>query len=120
MFDLFLVILTIGFGMGIVKNAVVALKYRVFGIELLVSIAIIGSLLIGEYVESFVVAFLFQLGNFLEKKALSKTRRSVRELVDKVPKTAVKIVGENYEEVSASSLVKEDCVLIRNGGFGSS
>lgn len=115
MFDLFLVALTIVFGVGIVKNAAGALKYGVFGIELLVSIAIIGSLLIGEYVESFVVAFLFQLGNYLEKKAVSKTRRSVRGLVDKVPKTAMKIVGDNYEEVSAASLIKGDYVLVRNG-----
>ena len=49
-------------GAPIAYRALIALRYRTFSIDLLVTIAVIGALIIGEYVESAGVAFRFLFG----------------------------------------------------------
>lgn len=51
-------------------HAYQAIKVKQISIDLLVSIAVIGALFIGEYEESAIVTFLFAFGGFLEKKRL--------------------------------------------------
>src|SRR5690554_237381 len=58
---------------------------RVFSIELLVTIAVIGALIIGEYVESAAVTFLFLFGAYLEGRSLEKSRSSLRSLMEMAP-----------------------------------
>ena len=57
--NIFLIIATIIAMLPIGMKAWSALRMKVFSIELLVSIAVIGALFINEYVESSVVTFLF-------------------------------------------------------------
>jgi len=61
-------------GIPIMFKAVKALRMKAFSIELLVTIAVIGALFIGEYIESAAVTFLFLFGAFLEARTLEKTR----------------------------------------------
>src|SRR5699024_7608498 len=61
-------------GYPIAFKAYQAMRYRVFSIELLVILAVIGALFIGEYMEAAVVTFLFLFGDFLEGRTLNKTR----------------------------------------------
>lgn len=68
-----LVITTIIAGVPIFIKAFQAAIMRAFSIELLVTIAVIGALFIGEYVESAVVTFLFLFGDYLEARTLEKT-----------------------------------------------
>lgn len=65
-----------------------ALRAKAFSIDLLVTIAVVGALIIGEYVEAAVVAFLFVFGAWLEARTLEKTRRSLRDLIDLAPQQA--------------------------------
>src|SRR5699024_7906291 len=69
----FLITATIIAGLPIAIKAYQALRFKAFSIELLVTIAVIGALIIGEYVESAVVTFLFLFGDFLEGRTLAKT-----------------------------------------------
>src|SRR5690625_383334 len=59
-----------------------ASRLKMFSIELLVTIAVIGALIIGEYVESAAVTFLFLFGAFLEGRSLEKARASLKSLID--------------------------------------
>ncbi|MDK7741653.1 P-type ATPase [Helcobacillus massiliensis] len=65
-----------------------ALRYRAFSIDLLVTTAVTGALVIGEFVEAGVVAFLFVVGSWLEARTLERTRRSVSDLLDIAPEKA--------------------------------
>ncbi|WP_156418709.1 hypothetical protein [Lentibacillus amyloliquefaciens] len=47
-------------------------RMKAFSIELLVTIAVIGALFIGEYVESAVVTFQFMFGGYLEIRTLKQ------------------------------------------------
>lgn len=98
-------------------HAISALKNKVISIELLVTIAVIGAFIIGEYEESAVVTFLFLFGNFLEQKTLEKTRSSVKSLTKMAPTTA-ELVNEDgtTETVDVDDLDEGDHVLVKPGG----
>src|SRR5690606_5211024 len=84
MMQLTLIFSTILAGLPISLRAVQAVRMKTFSIEMLVTIAVIGALFIGEYVESAVVTFLFLFGDYLETRTLEKTRSSLKDLVDMV------------------------------------
>lgn len=86
-------------GVPIILRAVSALKARVISIELLVSIAVIGAFVIGEYNEAAIVTFLFLFGDFLEQKTLAKTRSSIRSLTEMSPTQATVVTAEGTEAV---------------------
>src|SRR5690625_2934352 len=114
--SVFLVTATILAGIPISLKAYQAIKMRTFSIELLVTIAVIGALIIGEYVESAVVTFLFLFGAFLEGRTLEKTRSSLRELTEMAPDEAVVIRDGVQETISVDDVLKGDRVIIHSGG----
>lgn len=93
-----------------------ALRAKAFSIDLLVTIAVIGALIIGEYVEASVVAFLFIFGAWLEARTLEKTRRSLRELIDLAPQQAHVLRDGETITVAADDIVPGDRVLVHSGG----
>lgn len=102
-------------GYFIAVKAFKALRMKAFSIELLVTIAVIGALIIGEYVESAVVTFLFIFVAYLESRTLEKTRSSLRELIEQTPTEATVIRPEGHVTVPVEEVVKGDRVLIRSG-----
>jgi len=68
-------------GTPIALKAARALTARVVGIDLLVSVATIGAVIIGQYWEAAAVTFLFGVGHALETATLNKTRSALAELV---------------------------------------
>jgi len=113
--DYVLILSSLFAGYFIAIKAFNALRMKSFSIELLVTIAVIGALIIGEYVESAVVTFLFIFGAYLEGRTLEKTRSSLRELIDQTPTEATVIRPEGQIKVSVDEVVKGDRVLIRSG-----
>lgn len=91
-----------------------ALRVKVISIDLLVSVAILGALLIGEYNESAIVAFLFLFGSFLEQKTLEKTRTAIHSLTQMAPKSALKITDNGRtESVDIDDIDKGDHLLVK-------
>lgn len=93
-----------------------ALRAKAFSIDLLVTIAVVGALIIGEYVEAAVVSFLFIFGAYLEARTLEKTRRSLRELVDMAPQEAQVVRGGETVTLRVEQIVEGDHVLVQSGG----
>ncbi|HOJ09216.1 MAG TPA: cation-translocating P-type ATPase [Clostridiales bacterium] len=102
-------------GTPIIRNAISALRYRILGIDALVSIAVIGAMFIGEYWEAAAVTFLFMFGEYLESKTIEKTRSSIKSLLDLAPDTARVIRDGKEIEVSPEKLVKGDMAVIKPG-----
>ena len=69
-------------GWDIALRAFTSLRNRHVSIELLVTIATVGALVIGEYWEAAAVTFLFILGAYLEARTLSQTRQVLQGLLD--------------------------------------
>ncbi len=105
-------------GAPILHRALSGLRYKAVGIEVLVSIAVIGALFIGEYTEAAVVTFLFQFGSFLEQRTLSKTRSAIKLLTEMAPATAWRLSdpGAEAEEIDADDVEIDDLLLVKTGG----
>lgn len=101
----------------IVIHAYQALRVKVVSIELLVSIAVIGAFIIGEYDESAIVTFLFLFGSYLEERTLAKTRQSIKSLTEMAPTTATVVQADGTtEEVDVDDVDEGDIVLVKTGG----
>ena len=86
-----------------------------FTIEMLMTIAAVGALVIGEAAEAALVVFLFAIGEVLEGVAANRARAGIRALGDLVPKTAIRIENGSPREVPAASLEIGDVILARPG-----
>lgn len=113
--DLLLIVSSVVAGLPIARKAFSALRYRAFSIDLLVTIAVVGALIIGEYVESAVVSFLFLFGDWLEARSLERTRESVRNLVDSAPTTARLLKDGQEVEVSVDDIEIGDILIVKSG-----
>lgn len=93
-----------------------ALKVKVVSIDVLVTIAVIGAILIQNYEESAIVTFLFLFGAYLEQRTLNKTRSAIKELTDLTPETALKQMDNGeFEEVDVYDVDEGDILLVRTG-----
>ena len=102
-------------GFPIAVRAWGALRARAFSIDLLVTIAVVGALVIGEYTESAVVAFLFLFGAWLEARSLERTRASLRELVDLAPTRATVVRDGERVLVDADDVQVGEAVIVTSG-----
>lgn len=92
-----------------------ASRQKMFSIELLVTIAVIGALIIGEYVESAAVTFLFLFGAFLESRSLEKARASLKTLMDMAPMEATVIRNGVRFVIPAENVMENDLVVVQTG-----
>lgn len=86
-----------------------------FGMETLMTIAVIGALLLGESFEAAMVVLLFMTGEKLESLAADRARSGVKALMALTPDMAILIRGEERQEVMADSLRPGDLIEVRPG-----
>ncbi|MEN8145212.1 MAG: cation-translocating P-type ATPase, partial [Gemmatimonadota bacterium] len=83
--------------------------------NVLMTIAIIGALAVGEYLEAGAIAFLFSIAELLERFSVDRARASVEALIDLAPASA-RVIRDGHEiVVPADSLVVGDLVIVRPG-----
>ena len=98
------------------KAVALAMTGTPFSIEMLMSVAAIGALIIGEPEEAAAVVFLFSVGELLEGVAADRARAGIRALASLVPKTAILLDAQGGQRsVAADSLQIDDLVLVRPG-----
>ncbi|WP_320203624.1 heavy metal translocating P-type ATPase [Agrobacterium rosae] len=86
-----------------------------FSIEMLMTIAAVGALIIDATEEAAAVVFLFLIGELLEGVAAGKARDSIKSLTALVPKTALLEEGGKTREVPAETLAVGSIILVRPG-----
>lgn len=106
---------TILAGTSIFKKAIGGLRYRIVGIDLLVTIAVTGAILVGEYWEAAAVTFLFTLGEYLESRTIEKTRSSIRSLMNLAPDMARVRRGGSEVLLSPEEVIAGDLVIAKPG-----
>ena len=98
------------------KALALAMTGTPFSIEILMTVAAIGALIIGEPKEAAAVVFLFSVGELLESVAADRARAGIRALASLVPKTAILLDAQGGQrDVPADSLQIDDLVLVRPG-----
>ncbi|MDP1598449.1 heavy metal translocating P-type ATPase [Phenylobacterium sp.] len=86
-----------------------------FSIEMLMTVAAVGAVVIGATEEAAAVVLFFLVGEMLEGLAASRARRSISELADLVPKTALVEAGGETRVVAAELLQVGETILVRPG-----
>ncbi|SLJ84745.1 heavy metal translocating P-type ATPase [Psychrobacter sp. DAB_AL43B] len=98
------------------KALALAMTGTPFSIEMLMSVAALGALIIGEPEEAAAVVFLFSVGELLEGVAADRARAGIRALASLVPKSAILLDAQGGQrDVPAASLQVNDLVLVRPG-----
>lgn len=110
-----LMLASITAGTPIAAAAFRNLADRQVSIELLVTIAAAGAVLIGEVWEAAAVTFLFTLGAWLEARTMQATRQAVADLMDLAPDFALVLREGTVSEVSPWDVHQGETVIVRPG-----
>ena len=83
--------------------------------DLLVSIAIVASIIIGELFAAGEIATIMAIGGFLEEYTVSKTQGRIKELANMTPQVAVRIRNGKEERILASEVQIGDILKVLPG-----
>lgn len=99
-------------GVPIIMEAVIGLV-TAFDIkaDVLVSLALIASIIIGEHFAAGEVAFIMQIGGLLEELTVAKARAGIEKLVHLTPQTAHLLLADGTEKVIPAEEVKCNSIL---------
>jgi Cd2+/Zn2+-exporting ATPase len=86
-----------------------------FDMNVLMTIAITGALLIGEWKEAAVVAFLFAVSEMLESYSMEKARQSIRSLMELSPREATVIRNGQEVRVPVEEVNVGDILIVKPG-----
>lgn len=103
-------------GFPIILEAVIGLV-TAFDIkaDVLVSLALIASLITGEYFAAGEIAFIMQIGALLEEITVSRAQSGIEKLVKLTPQTARRIRGSEEELIAAEEVCKGDLIRVLPG-----
>lgn len=105
-------------GLPILKGAAIGLFTRGdIKAGVLVSLALIAAVVVGEYFAAGEVAFIMMIGEILEDRTVAKARARIRELLSVVPPAArVRRDGEELK-VPVDDVMVGDMVLVKPGEY---
>jgi Cd2+/Zn2+-exporting ATPase len=103
-------------GWPIAKSGVVNLWVNhTFNINFLMTVAGIGAVVIGEYLEAASMILLFDIAEALEGFTNARARNVLAGLTDLAPTHAIKKEGDHDLLVPVETLEAGDCILVRPG-----
>lgn len=103
-------------GIPIIKGAVEGL-IREFDIkaDVLVSIALVAAIIIGEIFAAGEVAFIMAIGAYLEERTVSKARAGIERLVHLTPATARVVRGDEETVIPSNEVLAGDILRVLAG-----
>lgn len=102
-------------GWLVVPRAVRALKTFTLDMNVLMVVAVVGAVAIGEHAEGAAVAFLFSLSELLESWSVGRARRAIRALMQLAPEIALVKRDGQVEEVPARDISVGETILVKSG-----
>ncbi|MBK7576338.1 MAG: cation-translocating P-type ATPase [Ignavibacteria bacterium] len=99
----------------VAPKALRSLRHLTLDMNMLMTVAVIGAAIIGEWAEGASVAFLFALSELLESYSLARARRAIRSLLDIAPATALVQDGDVQREVRVEDVAVGATVIVRSG-----
>ena len=97
------------------KKGFYSLQQKKLNMSVLMSVAIIGACIIGQYEEGATVAFLYAISELLENWSTEKARQSIRNLIDLTPPKAIVKRGREMVELLVGDVNVGDIILIKPG-----
>ena len=81
----------------------------------LITVSCVGAYLVGEHMEGLMVITLYEIGKILEEKSISKSRKSIKDLMDIKPEYANLKTENDIKKVSPEEVKIGDTILIKEG-----
>ncbi len=110
-----LFIAVIAGGWHIFKKGWAEARHLTLGMNFLMSIAVIGAMIIGEWSEAAMVIFLFALAQLLESYSLDRARKSIQSLMSLAPNVALLKDASGEKLVPVEQIAIGDIIVIRPG-----
>jgi Cd2+/Zn2+-exporting ATPase len=92
-------------GSQMFKEAFASLVNRQMGFQVLTSLAVIGAAILGMWEEALVVAILVAFTAHLEGDALVKARKAMQGGLDRLPRTARRVTGNNSKKIDSKNML---------------
>lgn len=102
-------------GWFIFPKAIAAARRFSPDMNLLMTIAVIGAVFIGQWSEGAAVTFLFGLSEMLESFSVQRARRAIQSLLGLAPDKALVKRGERFVETAVAEVRVGDVVAVRSG-----
>jgi Cd2+/Zn2+-exporting ATPase len=102
-------------GWYVFRGAVASLRMLTTDMNVLMTVAVVGAVAIGELWEAAAVVLLYSIGEFIQDLALERNRRALRRLVELRPGRALKIVEGGEVAVDVDKLAPGDLILVKPG-----
>ena len=97
------------------KKAVKQIKGKIIDENTLIVISCIGAYLVGKETEGLMVILLFEIGKILEGRAISKSRKSIKELMDIKPEYANLKKSNEVDVVKPEEVKIGDIIVVKQG-----
>jgi Cd2+/Zn2+-exporting ATPase len=110
-----LIAATVMAGIHPARRAFAAFRTRSLDINVLMTIAVVGACLIGEWAEAATVVFLFALAQYLESRSMDRARNAIRALMDLTPLEGVVVSGLTERRVRVDDVQLGDTLRVRPG-----
>lgn len=85
------------------------------GVDVIAVLAMIGAVLLGEYLAGAIIAWMLMTGRSLEHQADTRARRELTALITAAPRTATRRVGDALEELAIGDVMVGDLLLVKPG-----
>lgn len=102
-------------GWEIVWRALLSLRHARLDVNVLMSGAAIGAVILGDHAEGAAVLVLYSLSLLLESLSVDRTQRAITSLLTLAPPTTIVLSAEGRRTVPAEQVLPGEIVLIRPG-----
>ena len=102
-------------GVHPVARAWRALRYSALDMNVLMTIAVVGAIAIGQWSEAATVVFLFAIAQHLESRSMDRARNAIRALMDLTPPDAAVVRNGTEVRVPVEQVVLGERLRVRPG-----
>lgn len=104
------------FGRNVIVGGIKSLvRLRFSNINLLMTVATLGAVYLGELEEAVIIIVLFAVSEALEEFGITKSQDALEELVNKTPKTA--LIKGHESKTAVENIVLNEIIVIKPGDY---
>lgn len=96
-------------------SVVKGLLRREPGVDLIAVLAMVGALVLGQYLAGAIIAVMLTGGTALERFAVARARRELRALLERAPRLAHRRTGADILDVDVAAVAVGDVLVVKPG-----
>ncbi|MEM3587821.1 MAG: cation-translocating P-type ATPase [Candidatus Jordarchaeaceae archaeon] len=99
----------------ILKDALFSLRGKRIDVSVFISIAIVATLLLEQFLAAAAIAFFVLIAWFLEEFTVDMSRKAIQEIIETAPKNALVLRSGKELAVSVGEIQKADLIIVKSG-----